>query len=131
VTTPQEGDVGPDLEKAKVRFEQLKRSNQEQLTAIAELGAELDPAVVSRLRIDTLVGFIFARLNTNPNVRQMLEVLFEIQFQENMAEMLKSVKSDVRKATLGLGASVPVSQWEEIWRREQQGGNGMPPGFGG
>jgi hypothetical protein len=129
MSVPREEGDKFGLKELSAKRDSLIQSNQAQMQSIAQLGAELDPAFMNRLRIDTLAGFIFTRLNVSPEERLVFEALFEVEFQERVAGTLKSVKEEVRKASFGLGAAVSPEQIRDLWRRQQRGG-GMP-GFGG
>jgi hypothetical protein len=123
MTAPQEDNAPPDLAELEVRVRELNEANQSEAQAISQFGAQLDPNALNRMRIDTLVGFVFGRLgNAPPEIRQTLMLLFEIEFQQNMAEALKAVKSEVRKNSLGLGAQASPAQMRDMWRRQQNGG---------
>jgi hypothetical protein len=119
-------DLGAEISQLQERYQRLAEVNQREMMALAQMGAAVDPSSLNRMRLDMFISFIFARLgNTSDEVRQLLTLQFEVEYEDTVSTQLKNVKGEVRKAMMGLGAQVSEEQIKEMWRR-QQGGNGGP-----
>jgi hypothetical protein len=132
MTTPQE-DASSDLRQLQAQLASLRQKNQAGMAALARMGAQLDGVSVIALRVDTFIGFIFARMGTvSDEIRQTLVTLFEIEFEERMTESVKDVQAQIRKAMLASGGAASQQDLKKMWQAQQNGhSDGMPPGFGG
>jgi hypothetical protein len=131
MTTPQDVPSASELQAVQSKLTDLEQCNQAELTAIAQLGAQIDPGSLTLIRVNTFVSFVFQRLGTSsPEIRQMLTLLFETEYQEQIAETLKDVKTEVRKQMLAAGPPPSKEQLKEMWRRRQGNGHGSPFGPG-
>jgi hypothetical protein len=131
MTTPQDVPSASELQAVQSKLTDLEQCNQAELTAIAQLGAQIDPGSLTLIRVNTFVSFVFQRLGTSsPEIRQMLTLLFETEYQEQIAETLKDVKTEVRKQMLTAGPPPSREQLKEMRRRQQGNGHGSPFGSG-
>jgi hypothetical protein len=131
--------MAADIKAQELKMKRLRQHNEAELKAIGQMGIELDASAIAVIRLDTFIKFIFARLgNASPELRQMLTLLFETEYQEAVSESLKDVKSEVRKAMIGAAGNATKEQLQQMF--QQQNGHGgllgprggqMPPGFGG
>jgi hypothetical protein len=121
--------LAAEIVQLQAKYQRLTAANTQEMAALAQMGAGIDPSGFNRLRLDMFISFIFARLgNTSAEVRELLTLQFEVTYEDTVLRQLKAAKGEVRKATMGLGAQVSKEQIEEMWRR-QQGGNGGPGGL--
>jgi hypothetical protein len=130
MTEPQE-DSAPDLKELQGRLSSLEQRNQAGMESIGQMGAQLDPASLMFIRLNSFIGFVFQRLgSSSPEIRQILTTLFEIEYQERLAETLAEVRAEVRKASLGVGGSMSMKDMKRMWREQQNGkGQPIPPGL--
>jgi len=131
VPEPEGSLLGPEIEQAEVRWQELDQANQRELMALVQMGAVVDPSYTNRLRLDTFISFIFERMGNVPvDVRKLLTLQFEVRCAESIAENLKGLKSEVRKAILTQGECIlPEEQLRQLWQDRQQG-NGGRSAFG-
>ncbi len=141
MTAPQEGTPPPQQEGtpeeslavqvkvAQAKLDSLQQRNNAELENLGGMGVQLDPSAINTIRLNAFVDFVFARLNSSQDVRQLLSLQFEVDYQEKMTETIKTIRSEVRKAMLGSGGQASEQQLRQMWQRSQNGH--LPPGFGG
>jgi hypothetical protein len=126
--TTQENPSAEELRQTEARLQSVKQHNESEISALAKMGAELDVGALNLIRVNTLVTFIFQRLGaTSPEVRKMLTLLFEIEYQEAISEAFNDVKAEVRKAMLGAAGGASGDQIARMWQRMQNGHGPTPP----
>lgn len=119
MSTPEESN--PETAELESRRCALKDANAAEIQAIMQLGVMPDMGFMNRVRIDTFITFIFSRMGGIPDeVRQQLNLLYEIEFEEKVAERLRGIKAEARKAVMGLGAQVSPQQVQAMWNAHQQ-----------
>lgn len=111
----QPGPGAPDPHADEVlalrrQHEALVEANEREIATIGHMGAQLDPAVISGVRINAFIDFMFQRL-ANPESRDMLKLAFEVFFGQSLNSQLREIKGGIRKAQLasggGMGAPPP------------------------
>lgn len=100
-------------------------ANTRNMEAIAKFGVMVAPDSLNRLRMDTFISYIFRRMgNISDEIREILTWQFEIEYEQRMAELLKEVKAEARKAVLGSGGQISEEQMRKMF-----GQNGGGSGF--
>jgi hypothetical protein len=127
--------VKQDTAQLRKEEKRLTAHNNSEVEAIAAFGGEVDPASVTRIRLDAFIDFMFGRLGgVVPEVRELMRMQFEVAFETKIASELEGIKAEVRKMQLGMGANIPQSVIAKAWRAQQNGnggGSGPKPGPGG
>jgi hypothetical protein len=122
----QQREMAEQIRQLTTERERLEKSNEQAAVAVGLLGAQVDPASLVRMRLDAFIDFIFARMgNTSDEIRKVLSLQFEIEYNSQVAAALESVKAEVRKAQLGAGAGLSQDDLKKMF------GNGHGPGPGG
>lgn len=133
--TPEEinRQAAEDIPVLERRWQQAKSANDAEMISITQFGVTVDPGYLNKIRLDAFIAFIFARMGSvTDEIRQVLTLQFEIEAERRLAEQLTEIKADVRKADLGMGASVTPAQLRKMWYEQQKGNGGgsMPGGRG-
>jgi hypothetical protein len=111
--------------------QELAEGNQKDLAAIRQMGANVDPALFLQLRINTFIQFVLTRLgNATEEIRQLLLLEFEANFERACSEQLQFIKGEVRKASMGLGAALSPEQIRQMAKMDPGLGRPNGPGRG-
>lgn len=106
-----------EIQALQERVAALSRENVKDAQAIGQMGAAIDPSALMQVRLNTFIDFIFSRLgNTSPEVRQLLSLGFEEQFEQRIHEVLDDVKGQVRRAQLSAGGQLDKDQLAQLAR---------------
>lgn len=128
---PGATDLQPEIDQAQAQWMELTKNNVREMQSLAQMGAGIDPSYLIRMRLDMFISFIFARMGGTPDdVRTLLTLQFEVGYESAVAEQFRTAKSEIRKATMGLGANVSQDQIKTMWQKMQRGNGGPPPGGG-
>jgi hypothetical protein len=131
--TPAADDEQAQIQAQIVDLEEkwrvLTEANGAEIAAIAQMGATLGADSVTRARMDVFIGFIFARLGaTSPEIRRLLMMQFEVEFEERIGSMLTQVKGEIRKAILSSGSAASKEDLAKMWRQQNGNRQGGPGG---
>jgi hypothetical protein len=88
----------------------LIEANKAGLTELARQGAQVDPAGLLSLRIDTLAELVLSE----PGMLQ-----FQLRFERKVSQVIEEIRGQVRKAQLAAGAQVSPQQMKQM--AQQQG----------
>lgn len=130
-TSPDDGPETPLAQATRIHA-QLAESNKRDLDSIRKMGANIDPGMFLQIRINTFIQFVLTRLgNASDEIRQLLLLEFEANFERNIGEQLKFVKGEVRKASMGVGAALSPEQIRQMARTDPTLGpnGGRRPGW--
>lgn len=134
MTTPddEQAQLRQQITELENRHAGVLWANGQEMRELAGLGLMLDNSSINRLRIDTFIAYVFRRMgNVSEEVRQILTWQFEIEFEERMAENLRAVKAEARKAVLGTAGQASEADMKLMWDAQQRArGNGDGPGPG-
>lgn len=121
----QQREMAEQIRQLTAEKERLEKSNEQAALAVGMLGAQVDPSSMVRMRLDAFIDFIFARMgNTSDEIRKILSLQFEIEYNSQAAEALESVKAEVRKAQLGAGAGLSQDDLKKMFGGNGNGQNG-------
>jgi hypothetical protein len=126
---PQQESPSPEeLKVTEARLHSIEQHNNSEIAALAKMGAELDVGALTLIRVNTFIEFVFERLGTSsPEVRRMLTLLFETEYQEAVSKAFNDVKAEVRKAMIGSAGGASAQQMQQMWQRQQNGHGETPP----
>lgn len=126
---PLAGEHAEEISALRKQHEALSEKNLGVLRAIGTLGAQIDPSMVASTRLNVFIGYIFSRLgNTSPELRQVLQLGFEVEFEQAMHDQLSEIQRQVRHAQL-TGGGVTMDQIKDLMARKSNGKpNAGPPG---
>lgn len=124
-TEGEESEVVQQLAVAEPALAEIRAANEQEILAMAQLGAMVNPESLTKVRLDAFIEFVFMRLgNVPPEVQKLLAVMFETEFEEKVAVALKEVKGDVRKAMLAQGSGASQADLKRMHQAERRNGNG-------
>jgi hypothetical protein len=89
--------------------ERLIAENKTALANLARQGAQIDPASLLNLRIDTLAELVLSE----PGMLQ-----FRLRFEQRVAEAINEIRAQLRTAQLAAGAYVPPRQVDQMARAQ-------------
>lgn len=91
----------PTFPVLKARLEELQQLNKTALQALTASGVAVDLATVMHVRLAQLVETLLGSVDT-----QFARVEYEIRVQENLAEVITQVNSEVARARLLQGVNL-------------------------
>jgi hypothetical protein len=113
MTDSLNGDPGPDLghpRPLQQHLDELIEANKAGFTDLARQGAQVDPGMLLNLRIEVLAEMAFG---DGPG---MLE--FRLRFERKIAEVIREIRGQVRKAQLAAGAQASPEQLRQMARAQ-------------
>ena len=78
-------------EQIKAKLNQKREANKRSYMDLIRMGAELDPASMMMIRVDTLLELILSEEQRE---------LFELAFETKLTEVIANAKTDMSKETL-------------------------------